>query len=281
LLTVNKVAALIGSLDAALSERLAREAQPYGVTVIVSGELAANPYPEGAFTLGVSPGWRGQLLARLLLERMVDRVAVVTDSQSPVAGGLSAAFAGELRKNKGVTVREWAVDGAGDKSDWVAEAVSWKPAAVLVASKPADFRRDYQRLQRAGLQAPVAYGGEDVGTEAIGQGTGEILLATVVCAEGLSAKGKEMAERFAKANGQQPAYTAFQAYDALRLIYEGLKQAQASGSRLRERLPELEGFESVTGPLSFKKGRTLRSVFLVQLKGMQSKLLKSVPPEAP
>jgi branched-chain amino acid transport system substrate-binding protein len=279
LVTINKVTAIIGSLDAALAERLIREAQSLNVTVVVSGEIAGTGSRDGAFALGGPGSRRGQLLARQLADWKLDKVAVVTDSQSAIGGDLARAFLREARGQKGNVLREWTIDSATDKGEWQAEVAAWKPSAVLLAAAPRVFRREGRRMLAGMVKVPLLYGGEDQGPEVVqldGVDT-PVYSASVICQEGLSTKGKEMSENYKKANGQLPGYPALQAFDAIRLIYEGLKLGEKNtGTRLRERLAKLESFESVTGPLSFPNGHTRRPVFLLQLKGRETKLIKTI-----
>ncbi len=79
LLTVNKVSALIGSLDAALAERMVREAEAFGVPAVVTGEIMGARDTDGTLALGVSSRWRGQVLARLVLEQKRTDLAVARD----------------------------------------------------------------------------------------------------------------------------------------------------------------------------------------------------------
>ncbi len=64
LLAVNHVAALIGGATPGRALRLARAAQPYGAPVLLPCEIAGPLPGDAVFTLGVRPGWRGQVLAR-------------------------------------------------------------------------------------------------------------------------------------------------------------------------------------------------------------------------
>jgi ABC-type branched-subunit amino acid transport system substrate-binding protein len=127
----------------------------------------------------------------------------------------------------------------------------------------------------------LIYGGEDFGPAALqSDGAAEIVLATVSCAEGLSPKGQEWRRKFEESFRETPGYPAFQAYDASRLVLDTLQQANSAGSlRLRDSLQRLETFDSLMGPLIFKDRRTRRPLFLLQIRGNETRLLKTVAPE--
>jgi len=280
LLTVNKVVALIGSLDGTLAERLVREGQSFGASVVVTGEIAGNLRPEGTLALGVSASRRGQLLARLALEQKLTSVFVASNNQSSLAGELARSFVHEARKEKGVTVREQTFDGGAEKTEWLEGFIREKPSGVLLACSPAVFGRLSPALRKLGFKGALFYGGEDVGPEPLQQdGETELVLATVCCKEGLTPRGQEMAGKFEAAYHETPGYAAFQAYDACRLLVQTVPETNPTAKTLHERLLKLESYESLMGPLTFKDHRTLRPVFLLQLKGRDSKLLKTVAPE--
>ena len=276
LVTVNKVAALIGSLDAALAERMVAEAQSLEVPVMVTGELTSPSRGEGALALGVSAGRRGQSLAQWVLAQKQTPLAAASDSRSSLAGELTSAFVRKVRKEKG-TVREWTFDGGAEKADWLEEVVREKPAAVLLACPPPVFRKLSSALRKQGFAGTLIYGGEDVGPGPVQQeGIQDVLLATVCCTEGSTKEGLEFARKFEDAYQETPGYPAFQAYDALRFLVNAMQETKPITSlRLREKLQKPEAFESLMGTITFKGQRTIRPLFLLRLEGRKSKLMKT------
>lgn len=280
LITVNRVAALIGSLDAALADRLVREGQAYGVPVVVSSEMAPSLREEGAVALGVSAAWRGEQLAKLALEQKLTKLAVLIDSRSFLADELAAAFTREARK-KDATLRERTFDSTSDKIDWVEEVLQDGPSAVLVAASPRVFSQIEAALRKREFKRTLIYGGEDFGPGAVQpNGATEVLLATACCTPGLTIKGQEWAHKFEESFREAPLYSAFQAHDGLRLVLEGLQEASPARSlTLRQALLKLETFESLMGAVIFKDRRTRRPLFLLQRNGNSTRLLKTVPPQ--
>jgi len=116
LLSVNRVAALIGGPDAAPSLRLARAAQPYGAPVVLPCEIAGPLPGDAVFTLGVRPGWRGQVLARHAAGQLkAKRAVIITDEREPIAMEL-ARFARPIVYNRaGLAVGEIRAAGVGAK----------------------------------------------------------------------------------------------------------------------------------------------------------------------
>jgi ABC-type branched-subunit amino acid transport system substrate-binding protein len=282
LLAVNKAVALIGSLDGALARRLVREAQPYGVPVLLSGE-AAGPRGEAVFCMGLSAARRGQLLAGRARDRKAGKLAVLSDTRLTLAVDLAAAFVREYRKGGG-EVREWPVPAdRKDEAGLADEMAKWGPGAVLLAAGPRDSLAWGERLPRAKVQATLYYGGEYRGPAPLLPNTTglPLELATVYAPSELTGKGQDWARRYREEFREAPDYEAAQAYDAARLLFEVIRQGPPiTGARLRERLGKVDSFESLTGPLSFKGRQTRRQVFLLELTGPDSKAVQTINPEA-
>lgn len=281
LLSVNRVVALIGSLDAAQAERLSREAHPYGATVVLTGEVVGPAHSENVLCLGVESAARGRVLAHLASERRLDRVAVVCDGRSVLYGNLVSAFGREMRARQKTTLHEWSFETEKDNTEWIEEAIKWQPKALLLACSPRVFLRSGQALRQAGFKGPLLYGGEDVGSERLqsNSGEGETYLATICCLEGLTNQGVELAGKYEHQFQEKPGFAALQAYDAMRLLAEILQEVPPGTMRLREALIRPKNFESLTGMVFFQERRTQRKLFLMELKGHSSQLIQTIESE--
>jgi branched-chain amino acid transport system substrate-binding protein len=301
LIKVNRVAALLGGPRAALAERVAREAQPDGVPLLLPVEMPPTPRGDNVFSLAVSPAVRGQALAGRLAETLPEgaRVVVLTDATDAVSGAVSHPFVQELRKTAPkVRVEEWTVRDAPEPAALLKD----RPAAVLLACPPREFAKQRQRLLEAGYDGPTLYGGEDAGPHELrepgagqtkkmpksdeggpaGQGGGgPVVLATVYSPDGLTDQGREFARKYEEKFGAPPDLSAAQGYDGARLLLDALRRAGGTAApRVREELAATKGFETVTGPLSFRKDRSAkRRLFLVEVKDGRATLLATREPE--
>ena len=140
LLTVNKAIALMADFDAVLTERMIRESRSYNVPVIVPGELPGAADTDAIVSLGVPPAVRGRLLARFAaMELKRPCAAVLTDSRSPVAAALAAAFL-KAWPNHDSAIEEWAFSTAAERDERIKRLIDAKPTVVVLACSVADFR---------------------------------------------------------------------------------------------------------------------------------------------
>jgi branched-chain amino acid transport system substrate-binding protein len=154
---------------------------------------------------------------------------------------------------------------------------------ILIAGPVRDFRALLAQVRRAGSQAPVLYGGGDVGAGPLRgedpQGPG-VYLATVYAAEGLTERGQAFARRYEERFHEAPDLYAAQAYDGARLLFETMHRLQtADGARVRAELGKGEPFESLTGPVRWKDRQARRPVFLVRVHPDKAALVRTFAPE--
>lgn len=278
LLTVNKAAALMGDFDAALSEHLLRANQPYGVPVIVPGELPTDAGADGVFSLAVPPAERGRMLSTYASgELHLKRAAVLTDSRLPAAAALSAAFVKTWPRGNG-SIEEWTFASTAERDERIGRVIAAAPAVVLLACSADDFRILRPSLAAALVKAPLLYGGPDAGAaplQAELEARSDVYLATAYDADHLSDLGRAFAKRYQERFHESPDLFAAQAYDAARLLLQVMQRAgTANKDSLRKELAKLEQFDSVTGPLHWKEGWVQRRVFLVALKNNQAKVVR-------
>ncbi len=284
LLTVNKAAALLADFDAALTERVLRANQPYGVPVIVPGELPAGPDTSAVLSLGVPPAVRGTLLARYAgADPSTRRAAVLTDSRRPVAASLASAFVKAWSRARGGTVEEWTFANAAECDERIDRLMRTAPAVVLLACSVADFRVLRPRLASALPKVALLYGGEDAGALSLKAEleTGPaVYLATAYSAEHLTESGQFFARRYAERFHEPPDLYAAQAYDSARLLLDVLQRAgAASKEALVKEIARLEQFDSVTGPVRWRDRQPRRRVFLLRLTNNQTKVVQTIEPE--
>ena len=284
LLTVNKAIALMADFDAVLTERMIRESRSYNVPVIVPGELPGAADTDAIVSLGVPPAVRGRLLARFAaMELKRPRAAVLTDSRSPVAAALAAAFLKAWPRNHDSAIEEWAFTTAAERDERIKRLIDAKPTVVVLACSVADFRLLGPRLASALPNVPLIHGGADAGAAALKaelETRPDVYLATAYSNEHLSDGGRAFARRYEERFHEPPDLHAAQSYDAARLLFEAMQRASApSREALRKELAHQEEFDSVTGRVHWKDRQPRRRVFLMVVKNNQPKIVSILEPE--
>jgi ABC-type branched-subunit amino acid transport system substrate-binding protein len=192
-------------------------------------------------------------------------------------GSRTTAFVQEWRQSKDRQVVEFSYESGARAETVFGPAEKAEAQVVLLAVGP----RDFVRLREAAgkREAALLYGGAEHGSEALAGEGPTAYLATVWCAEGLSERGKDFVRKYEQEFRKAPGLAAAQAYDGTRLLFEALAKAGSSLARLREHLAGVDGWETVTGPLSLKAHRTRRPVFVVKLEGAEPKRARTFPRE--
>jgi branched-chain amino acid transport system substrate-binding protein len=240
LISVNKVAALLGATNAAEAEALGRAAQPSGVPVVTLTDLPRSRLGENVFAAELAPADRGQVLARFAAEELkADRVAAIVGPGDENAD-LAAAFTRQFtRDDAGRRADRWSLDreaGAGSLVEQVRHA---RPKGILIAGSSADLAELRSALQAAGLDLPLLFAGparERTALAADRDAGSGVYLATLHPADG-DVKRQQFPERYEKEFGAVPDAEARLAYDAARVLFGAMRRADgAHKDKLREEL---------------------------------------------
>lgn len=279
LLSLNRVAALIGGADAGRATLLARTAQPYGVPTVLPCEVAGLR-PDASFALGVRPAWRGQILALYASgELRLKRTAVLIDGRNPVAVELAAAFVKEWPGDEGASVQQETFRSDAELREQAPRLAAARPAVVLIAADTNHFQLAREMLQSL-PDSLLFYGGEDVDVEGLSAGHGDVVTATVMAREELTDRGRAFVKRYAEHFHESAGLAAVQGYDAARLLFDAMERAKTSAAdKVRDQLAATTDFESLTGPLRFKDGLVRRRVFVVRRSDGQTKVVQHIDAE--
>ena len=294
LVTINRVAGLLGGTSAAEAEPLARIAQQYTLPLVTPAGLPKRLITPYVFSLGMSPVEQGKALARFVGEEPLQarRVAVLTNSREAISVGVAAAFVEEFRKGKEHSATEWTYQEEKEAPASARSVVRDKPGAVLLAATARDTPQLIRELRKAGLDAkvPVLF----AGPEATGQSgsmlplpldadfEGAAYVATLFSAGAKTARLDAFAQKYQEKFGSAPDVHAVQAYDAARFLFEGCRQAKSfQGAKTRDELAKLTLFESLTGPLTFDGDQApRRTIYVVRITGGKQELVRSYEPAA-
>jgi branched-chain amino acid transport system substrate-binding protein len=282
LLKVNQVVALLGGPQAASVRPLLRAAEPYGVPVVVPGELPEGAAGAGLRALGAPPEDRGRALAEHLgAQYKTARAAVLIDGRDPVAPAVAAAFLKEWRRG-GRKAEEWTYTAPADRAELAGRAARAGAEVVVLACPAWDFDFFRARLGEVGARPALAYAGEDIGDTPLrgrGEGGPEVFLATAFSAGKLTEQGQAFARRYEADFHEPPDLYAAGAYDGARLLFEVLRRSLSTAAdKVAAELARTDHFDSVTGPVTWKDGRARRPVFVIRLKDGTATVVRTAGP---
>ncbi len=281
LITIDRVAALLGGAGPAATEQLSRTAQQYQVPFVATVSPVSGTLPPNGFSIGLSPSARGKAAARFLAEDLQKpAIVLVTDARVPVNAAVAAAFTAAYRGAGGAVERQR--DYADDKqrADLLADLTRDKTGAVVWVGSAADFARLLAAKRES--DGPLLYAGEETAPAVlVPNDRSATYRVTAFAVDPKLPATKEFAEKFQGRFQHPPGASAALAYDSARVLFDAMRRAGSfAGAKVRDALLATKDFASVTGPLSFDKVQnTRRPAFVVRLEKGGEKFVKRYDPE--
>jgi branched-chain amino acid transport system substrate-binding protein len=281
LITVNRALALLADTRAAPTEQLCRVAQQYNLPLVTSCGLPGSALAPFAFSVGLAPAEQGKYLARFAIDdKKVRDLVLLVDTRLLLSQPLASAFSDEFRKTEGANIATWTFGADAELLKLVEKLKDKPPAAVAFVGAVEDLPK-LRGPKGLAPDVPVFFGGEEAPPAPGADADGELYQATAFVSDGSSPRAQEFVKSYETRFKQPATVSAALAYDAARVLFEGLRRAKsAQGAKVQEELRKLKGYESLTGPLSFDKDHnTHRPVFIVQRARDGWKLQKRYEPE--
>lgn len=277
LLSVNKVAALLGGSEVADLEDAGSLTRSHKTPCILSSGRVAKPIGDYLYYTGLVPQWHGQVLARFASQELKKtKVAVLSDGSS--RDDLVEAFAKELPKD-GILGR-WTYKNSETLKTATAELRARRPEAILFAGPVGDL----VSLTPAATDPPVPilFAGDEDGVQALQHIPEQtpLYLATAFVADAEGAAPRAFTEKYRQRFGSEPGAPAALAYDDARLLFEAIRRANSvEGAKVNETLSTMS-FDGLFGQLAFDPHHVVsRPAFLVRIVNGQAKTVKRYEPE--
>jgi branched-chain amino acid transport system substrate-binding protein len=282
LVTVNRVAALLGGTTPEEIERLERGRVP----LLSPSGTRPRSRNDAVFTTGLPPALQGKVLADFAVHRLkANRLVVLADQARDDSVALAEAFGREFptaAAKKGAKKApprpEVLRYGKGTKlTELVKRIAEEKPVAVLLAGSVADLR---QLRLGLGEKAPLLlFGGEDGSAKVLqeARAKGAVYLVTAWVGDSDVPQAQEFAKKFRETFSEEPDVHAALACDNARLLFRAIQLAkeELTGANLRDQLAKIKDFPGLTGALSFGDDRQLRRpAFVVRVENGQVKTEK-------
>jgi branched-chain amino acid transport system substrate-binding protein len=278
LITVNRAIAFVGGGNSGEVERLGRAVQPYDLSILSLATLPSKPIYPNVFSLTPALGTYGTVLAKYATKELkASRLAILSDARIPAAAPLIDSFARELQREPVIHLTSWEFKNESDLLEMADPLSNFKPAAVLYSGPLPELVRLRSRLK--GPQPVWLLASSEATSLAAELETNPGLVwASTLPADDASPFAKNYITRYQ----EPPDSTALLAYDAVRVIAEGLRRAPKNApSRLGgELLRSDPPFECSTGTLAFDTAqKARRPLFIVEFKNGKTALLKRYEPD--
>jgi branched-chain amino acid transport system substrate-binding protein len=285
LVSVNRVVALLGGTDAVQSENLARGAESAGVPVVVQAAFPTEALNENAFCCTNSLNRRGKVLAHFVARDglKAENITLLVDESDRAAVAIADAFRSTTPKDR---LARFSFQKPEELADALMRAAKGKPKALVFAGSIRDLPRLRSEHHKASLDVPVVFAGDDGALSALlaDRDLGENVYAiTSYPGPDLASSNAEFAKNYQAQFHDSPDANAALAYDGARILIEALRAANGTNApKLREALAGLQGFESVTGPLTFGDDHfAKRPLFMVQIKQGRATLARRYAADEP
>ena len=256
LIALNKVSGLIGGERYDQAERIGAAVQGEDVLALSPADWPGAAPSPNLFTVGVAPAERGRVLAKAILERKPQAVAIVRDPAARSANLAADQFAAECQA-AGVRVIDMAPGPSKPTADVVFFACPVKQALEL----------------RPTGDKPVVFGGSDAELSDLlagGPAADGFLVATAAYPDLKTDRLTAFTTRFREKFGQPPPTSAILAHDAFTIWVEAVRRANTLDvGPVREQLLKRDKpFDTLTGPLVFTDDHTARRpVFVGTVSG--------------
>lgn len=260
LIALNKAVALLGGDRGSFAERIGMAVQGENVIAISPAGWPGPAAGQNLFTVGISPGERGRLLAQRAKERNPKTVLVLRDPAARAANAAAERFMAECRTfSPPVAVR---VAEVTDEQTPNADVVF-----LACPARSAVRQRDFCK------GALFLFGDEDAELPALfaeGPAAENFVVVTAVIPEDKSDRYVAFAKSYQEQYKQPPTVAAVLAHDALSIWVEAARRANSlDANPIREQLLKHEQpFDILTGTLTFADDHTAqRPAFVGRISG--------------
>lgn len=214
------------------------------------------------FRLGPSDTVQAEAIARDIYARQgFTRVLIVTERDHDGRLG-GKAFQDAARKINAPPPVSIALDALKPATDSLVEEVKAKsPEAVVIWTDPKAAGEVSRQIREAGVLAPIylsqeaAQDSSEIGqfsqASAKREGSAGRNVWTVASTSGVMQIKDSFAREYQNATGMLPSSVAAEAYDAVCLIAQSLRQAGPNRARLRDFLAKAQDFSGASGRIAF------------------------------
>lgn len=286
LLTINRVAALLGGYEAVEAFAMGRAAQSYDAAVLTWAMLPGSGQGENVFSLLPGLQRHGEALALCLADPLKsDRVTLVLDKKEKTASALAEIVLREVNRRGGLTIEELAFEGDADFALLITKMQTQTARVLLFAGsldRLASFRKQAgEQLRQSSILFAGCPGQLNLLTRD-SRAFENIHFLSPYAPEQFTSAGKTFLDEHKNLSSDPPSLSETMAYEGVLVLSEAIRRAKPLvPTRIRSELAGtlVQPIEGLTGPLSFElDGSARRTLHLIQMAAGQLKTIKSFEP---
>ena len=260
LVSIDKVPAVIGAISSSVTLAIAPIADENHVVLISPASTSHDITNAGDFIFRTIPSdiYEGGVMAKFAYnERKYHRVAILAVNAAGTKG-MADAFKDTFAPLGGqVTSYELVSQGATDFRASASKVIGTRPQAIYVVGFPLETGHLIKQLVELGFTAQLlsAQPAEDPEVRKIAGSAAEglILTTTSVDPETGSEATRAFAKDYMKRYGSLPPVFSYEAYDAARLVLQGMVERGLNGPSIRDFLYSVRNYDGVSGRFSIDR----------------------------
>jgi branched-chain amino acid transport system substrate-binding protein len=290
----DKVPVIIGFTDSDSVLALAPIAEKAGIPFVTPGATSPklpDQVGKNMFLACFGDNVQASAGAEFVLGKLGGKKVYMLSDNSTEYTTLLARYFKQAYKNAGGHVLGESFYKSGDKSFTAQitkiKAQSTKPDALYIAAMPDDIGLVVKQLRQSGVMQPVV-GGDGYDTPLLlsvgGPAANDVYYSTHAFMSTDSTPGiQKFYAAYQKAYGKAPdnAFAAL-GYDTLGLVADAIQRAgSASPDAIRQALAATQGYQGVTGSISFRPGVRVpdKTVSIIGVKDQKLMLAAEVKPK--
>ncbi|MBU8899063.1 ethanolamine utilization protein EutJ [Corallococcus sp. H22C18031201] len=287
LIAQDHVLAVLGEAASSVSMAMAEKAQAAKVPMITPTSTSPEVTKKGDFIFRVCfiDPFQGLVMAKFARENLkLDKVAVLTDNKSAFSVGLADVFNQKFKEFGGeVAANESYSKGDTDFRAQLTALKKVKPQAVFVPGYYTDVGIIARQAREVGLTVPLL-GGDGWDSDKLFELGGSALegsfFSNHYSPDNPDPRIQDFLKKYKQAYGAVPDSVAVLAYDAARLLVDGMRRApDLSGPAIRDAIAATKNFPGVAGTVNLDANRdAVKEAVVLKVANGKAEFVTTVAP---
>ncbi len=253
LVNIDDVQAIIGGIASSVTLGIAPIAESKEVVLISPGSSSPRVTNAGEYTFRTWPSdaFQGIFLGELAYNELGYRKVATLYVNNDYGVGVKDAFAQKFKVLGGkVTAVESHEQEVGDFRSQLTKLTETNPDALFLPSYPAEMAIAVQQARELGYDGPI-FGPETFEDPQIPDVAGNAAEG-IIYTKPLVETSDDFKRKHLEMHGEEPGIVSENAYDALMLIVETMKQGATTGKEIKDGLHKIgQNYKGASGTITF------------------------------